>query len=62
MSNQYNLVLSAIKTQVDRLTAPSDSKKSESGESKVSSTKALKDRELKFQEEQEAAEATQQQD
>lgn len=27
MSNQYNLVLSAIKTQVDRLTTPADAKK-----------------------------------
>lgn len=48
MSNQYNLVLSAIKTQVDRLTAPSGSSKSEVSESKVSS-KMNKERELKLQ-------------
>ena len=61
MSNQYNLVLSAIKTQVDRLTAPSSSSKSEVSESKVSS-KVIKERELKLQMEQEAAETAQLQD
>ena len=44
MSNQYNLVLSAIKTQVDRLCAPSSVIASESADM---SSKAKKERERK---------------